>query len=265
MAPRTAAKREPSNDRPWKPDFAQTAHGTLNGEQLTLHNIRNTRYGAPGTPYDTVWDTRRYDLSRLRRVWFIVEPFRPSLPVVAHNLLSFEFAEDFLAFSAEARLERGESYSILRGMRGGFELAYTFGDERDFIARRTNYLDHHLYLYPLRVLPEAARALLLRLVATANDLTTQPRFYHSAFENCTSVLAKHANEVCPGAFPPFLIAQVMPGRSDKVLYDKGWLDTHLPWDEVRAAFDVKARANAAGNALEFSRVIRESIGAMGTG
>ncbi len=249
--------RRPSNDRDWKPDFAQTAYGERSGDRLTLHNVRNTRYGAPGTSYETRWDTRDYDLSTLKRLWFMVEPFRPSVPAIAHNLLSFEFADDFLAFSAEARLERGEKYSIFRGMMGGFELAYTFGDERDFIARRTNYLDHHLYLYPLVTPPHEALELLLELIETANALNEQPRFYHSAFENCTSVLMKHANRVRPGSFPPFLLAQVMPGRSDKVLYDKGWLDTDLPWEEVREAYDVKAKAEQYADAPDFSRRIRE--------
>ena len=137
-------------------DLARVAHVRITGDKLVLHNVRNNRYGPPGSPYATVWETREYDLGKLRRLWFAVEPFRPSFPVIAHNLISFEFEDDFLALSAEARIEEGGSYSIFRGLVGAFELAYTFGDERDFFARRTNYLGHHLYLYPLGVPPQGA-------------------------------------------------------------------------------------------------------------
>lgn len=253
------ATRPAARLRRWRPDLARVAHGSITGDKLVLHNVRNNRYGPPGSPYATVWETREYDLGKLRRLWFAVEPFRPSLPVIAHNLISFEFEDDFLAFSAEARIEEGGSYSILRGLAGAFELAYTFGDERDFIARRTNYLGHHLYLYPLVVPPQGAKALLIDLVRTANTLAAQPRFYDSVFANCTSVLMRHANRVRPGSFPPFLLAQVMPGLSDKALHDRGWIDTDLPWESVREAHDIKDKAARYAGAPAFSRRIRENL------
>jgi hypothetical protein len=240
--------------------MARTARAELAGERLTLHNVRNNRYGPPGTPFETVWETRTYDLDTLKRLWFVVEPFMPSAPVVAHNLVSFEFANDFLAFSAEARIEAGGQYSIWRGLVGGFELAYTFGDEQDFLGRRTTYQDHHVYLYPLTLPPDCARAFLLAVLRRANALAERSERYNSAFDNCTSVLARHANEVRPGSFPPFHPAQVMPGNSDKVLFEKGWIATDLPWEAVRPAFDIKDRAQAHGNAPGFSAAIRRGLG-----
>lgn len=246
--------------RRWRPDLAETARGVIEGDTLTLHNVRHARYGPPGSPYEVRWETRRYDLTKLRRLWFAVEPFRPSLPVIAHNLLSFEFEDGFLAFSAEARIAEGERYSIWRGLVGAFELAYTFGDERDFLLRRTVYLGHHLYLYPLVTPPHEIRALLEDLVARANRLAAEPVPYHSVLDNCTSVLIHHGNRVRPGSFPAFLLAQVMPGLSDKVLYDKGWLDTALPWPQVRPAHDVKAAAERHAASPQFSRLIRAGLG-----
>ena len=165
-----------------------------------------------------------------------------------------------MAFSAEARIPEGERYSIWRGMVGAFELAYTFGDERDFLLRRTAYLGHHLYLYPLQTPPHEVRALLGEVVARANRLAAAPVPYHSVFNNCTSVLIHHGNHVRPGSFPAFLLAQVMPGLSDKVLFDKGWIDTALPWPEVRPAHDVKAAAERYADSPQFSRLIREEVG-----
>src|SRR5215470_4550817 len=35
---------KPSNDRPWQPDVAQTAWAEINGDQITIRNVRNCDY-----------------------------------------------------------------------------------------------------------------------------------------------------------------------------------------------------------------------------
>ena len=256
-----AALRTPSNTRDWDPDVARTPQAEFAGDTLTLRNVRNTRYGPSGTPYDVVWEDRTYDLSTLKRLWFIVEPFHPTLKVIAHTFLSFEFEDDFLALSIEARLERGEPYSIVKGLMNAFELVYTVGTERDFIVRRALYREHALYLYPLVTKPYEVRSTLREMLQTANDLRVKPRFYNSITDNCTSALRKHANRVRPGSFPAFVLADVLPGLSDEVLYNKGWIDTAVPLSALRDAYNVKERVAACAERLEpdFSRCIRRDL------
>lgn len=233
------------------------AQARLEGNHVLLRNVRNTRYTGRGEPYRVEWESRRYDLGELRRLWFLVEPFHPRIPAIAHTFVSFEFVDDFLALSIEARLREDQDYSIVRGAFGRYSLSYSFGDERDLILRRTLYQGHELYLYPL-VTPELeVRAVFLNMLASANALVERPRLYHSIRNNCTTVLRRHANQVRPGSFPPFMLADVMPGRSDLVLYRKGWIDTEVPESALRTAHRVGARANAAANDANFSRRIRE--------
>ena len=192
-----AALRTPSNARDWDPDVARMPQAEFAGDLLTLRNVRNTRYGPSGTPHNVVWEDRTYDLSTLKRLWFIVEPFHPTLKVIAHTFLSFEFEDDFLALSIEARLEQDEPYSIVKGLLNAFELIYAIGTERDFIVRRALHKDHDLYLYPLVTKPREVQSTLREMLQAANGLRVKPRFYNSVTDNCTSALRKHANRVRP--------------------------------------------------------------------
>ncbi|MDZ7708382.1 MAG: DUF4105 domain-containing protein [Trueperaceae bacterium] len=241
----------------WKPDVARLPRAQLDGDHVIVHDVRNTRYGRPSERYEVEWEDRDYDLATLRRLWFLVEPFLPQVPVIAHTFIAFEFDDAFLALSIEARLRQDQRYSIFRGMIGRYALTYSFGDERDFILRRTLHQQHQVYLYPL-VTPELeVRALFLNMLASANALIARPLRYNSIRHNCTSMLRRHANQVRPGSFPPFILADVMPGRSDRVLYRKGWIDTSVGEDALRDTHAIRDKANAAADDPGFSRRIRE--------
>ena len=206
-----------------------------------------------------VWETRQYDLSKVKRLWFLVASFS-RFEVVAHTFLSFEFADgEFLAVSVEARPERGQVYNLVEGLLNHYGLSYVFGDERDLVLRRTLYQETEVYLYPLVTPPHEVRSLLVGMVETANELHTKPRFYNSISENCTSVLREHANEVRPGSFKSFALAQVMPGLSDRVLYRKGWLDTDLPFVTLREHYAVQVKSWHCKADEGFSSCIRAGL------
>jgi hypothetical protein len=249
--------RRPSNERVWKEDQARLAKVRLEGDIAFIENVRNIRYGAPGTPYETVWENRSYDLSKLKRLWFIVEPFHPTIKAIAHTFISFEFEDDFLSLSVEARKEEGEEYSIVRGLLGNFELMYCLGDERDHIIRRSVYSQHELYVYPLITPPHEVREILEHVFGIVNSLVEKPKFYHSIRDNCTSALRDLANVVQPGSFAPFIWAQVLPGLSDDVLYKKGWIDTQVTREKLREIYGIRARAEQFKDDEDFSRRIRE--------
>ncbi len=249
--------RRPSNHRPWKEDQARLAKVRLEGDTAHIENVRNIRYGQPDTPYETVWENRSYDLSKLKRLWFIVEPFHPTIKAIAHTFISFEFEDGFLSLSVEARKEYDEEYSIVRGMMGGFELIYCLGDERDHIVRRSVYSEHELYVYPLITPPHEVRAILEHVFSIVNGLVEKPKFYHSVRDNCTSALRDLAIVVQPGSFAPFILAQVLPGLSDEVLYKKGWVDTNVPLEKLRETYGVRVKAAQFRDDEDFSRKIRE--------
>ena len=54
----------PSNDRVWQMDIAQLPYATIEGNLVTVHNIRNFTYRSE-TDYTPAYATRTYDLSKL--------------------------------------------------------------------------------------------------------------------------------------------------------------------------------------------------------
>ena len=252
-------RKTPSNDRTWNPDMAALSRARFNGDELQISNVRDTTYGPPGSAYEVVLENRSYDLSKVLRLWFIVESFS-ALQAIAHTFFSFEFAGgEVLSVSVEARREAGETYSILKGLQREFELMYLWGTERDFVLRRTHYLDHDVYLYPVTLPPEKVRALLVATLLEANRLAEHPRFYNSITDNCTTNLFDHLNEVAPGAFPALLLAKVLPGLSDRALFERGFIDTALPFEKLRERYNVKAAAERYRNNPNFSTLIRSGL------
>ncbi|HEX7232755.1 MAG TPA: hypothetical protein VF452_20375, partial [Candidatus Binatia bacterium] len=53
-----------SNSRDWQPDVAMTPYATIDGDKITIHNIRNFNYRSE-TDFDPHWETRVYDLTKL--------------------------------------------------------------------------------------------------------------------------------------------------------------------------------------------------------
>ena len=261
----SANPKKPRHDRDWKVDYAVIPRIDIEGQEVMVHNLRDFRYrevdGSGDIPEDihVAYDSRTYDLDGLESLWLVLESFS-RFDAVAHTLLSFGFRDGhYLAVSIEARIPEGERYDLLRGAFRTFELVYLFGDERDLIARRAYVLDHDVYLYPIRATPNVIRDLLLSYLRAADRLTAQPRFYNSLFDNCTSGIVKHVTEVDPSALSRYTVAQIAPGWSDRILYSRDLIATDLPFEALRAHFNVKEKAKAYVADTTFSHKIREGL------
>lgn len=104
---------QPSNDRNWAPEVKNIPWAEVNGDLVTIHNIRNFNYRSE-SDFDPIYDTRTYNVSELSEVDMIVV-YWGSKPI-AHLMVSFGFNDrDFIAFSIETRKEVGESYSAING------------------------------------------------------------------------------------------------------------------------------------------------------
>src|SRR4030095_10127723 len=128
---------QPSNDRPWRAEERAQAYPDIEGDRVTVHNIRNFSYRTETdfTPayYDKTFDLRELDSVDLISVCWMG-------PDIAHIMLSFGCAgRDYLAVSIEARKEQGEGYSTVDGFFRHFELFYVVGDERDALGVRALY------------------------------------------------------------------------------------------------------------------------------
>jgi hypothetical protein len=245
----------PRNYRDWSPDVARLPRAALAGSRVSIENVRNFDYRAE-TEYTARWETRAYDLDRLRGVDLFLAFWGPTL--IAHTITSWEFDDGrHLAISIETRKERGEDYSAVRGFFRQYEVYYGVADERDVVRLRTNYRGERVYLYRLRIPPERGRALLLDFLQELNRLAAQPRWYNALTHNCTTTIRYHAQQVAEGR--PWDWRLLANGRLDELGYERERIDTSLPFPELKARSDITGRAKAADAAPDFSIRIREGL------
>jgi len=245
----------PSNDRAWQPDVARPAYAEVNGDVLTVHNVRNFDYRSE-TDYTEHWETRTYDVAKLDRLDLFMSYW--ASPAIAHTIMSWAFTDgQHLAVSIETRKEVAETYSAIAGFFRQYELYYVVADERDVIRLRTNHRGEHVYLYPVRTTLDRARRLLLDYVREFNGLAAEPKFYNAGTENCTTSI--HANVNRNGLLIPWDWRILVNGYLDELLYERGIIDTSRPFAEAKAASLIDARAKAADQDPDFSRRIRETI------
>src|SRR5215510_12017530 len=137
---------KPGNDGAWQPDVAHTAWAEINGDEVTIHNVRNCDYRTQ-TDFTPRWETRTVRLSQITGMDVAINYW--GSPWIAHPIVSFQFTDTLpLCFSIETRKTIGETYSAIRGFYRQYTLIYVVSDERDVIRVRTNYRrGEDVYLY----------------------------------------------------------------------------------------------------------------------
>jgi hypothetical protein len=245
----------PSNDRNWQPDVARLPTAEIQGNVVTIRNVRDFRYRSE-VDYTELWETRTYDLSKLRAMDLFVIYW--GSPAIAHTILSWDFEDgQRLAISIETRKEVGESYSAARGFFRQYELYYVVADERDVIALRTNYRREDVYLYPLRTPPARARAILEDYLQTINHLARQPRWYNAFTQNCTTTIRLHAARAVGGI--PHDWRWLANGYLDELLYKDGIINRDLPFAQFKSLSHINPKAQAVPLDGNFSEVIRKGL------
>jgi uncharacterized protein DUF4105 len=251
----------PSNDRIWSDDVAQMATGTVDGNRVTLHNVRNFDWRSD-TDYTPHWETRTYELDRLNSVDMIMSYW--TVPAIAHMLISFGFADGaHVVFSVEIRRERQESYSEIGGFFKDFELSVIAADERDVIRVRTNVRGEDDYLYRVRMPLSAMRSLFLSYIDEANALERAPRFYDTITANCTTLVYHMMKRIV--GYLPLDYRLILPGYLPEYVYRVGGLDQRYSLQELRALGRITDRAKQADRSDSFSADIRQGIPGLSPG
>ena len=239
-------------DREWRPEVAVLAHATVDGERVTIHNVRDLDYRTE-EDFTPRYADRTYDLGHLRGL-DIFQCYWGS-EWMAHPILSFDFGPDgHVCFSIETRKEVGEGYSTLGGLYRHFELIYVVAEERDVVRVRTSLRQgEDVYLYRLVGPLEGVRELFLTYVRRLAELHARPEFYNALTANCTtSVRMQRA----PAKRLPFDYRMILNGKADELLYERGLVDRTLPFEELKRRAYINPRAQAAGDAADFSARIR---------
>ncbi len=248
---------KPSNDRDWQPDVAVLSTATINGSQVTIHNIRNFEYRTE-TDFTPRYYDRTYDLNELESVDLICVYWGSD--AIAHVMVSFGFGgSNYVCFSIETRKERGEGYSTIKGFFRQYELYYVVADERDVIGLRANYRQppEQVYIFHTRIPQENQRKLFLDYIRGINELAQEPAWYNTLTENCTTGVLLHTKAYPHRARYNWKI--LLSGYTAQYAYEIGGLDTNLPFAELRERGHVNERAKAAGESDNFSQAIRNGI------
>ncbi|MGO4439821.1 Lnb N-terminal periplasmic domain-containing protein [Rhizobium sp. RAF56] len=239
----------------WAGDVARQVTGTLDGDTITLANVRNFAWKADGS-YAEQWETRTYDLRQLKSLDLIMSYWAG--PEMAHMILSFGFQGDkYLAWSIEVRRRVGGEFSPLADLFKSNPLVIVAADERDVVRVRSNVRGEDVQLFRMNVPPENAARLFLQYVADANDLAEHPRFYNSLFTNCTTTAARMMRAV--GATFPLDWRLVANGYLPEFAYDRNALDTRVAFDELKARAHIDANARKADASDTFSQAIRAGV------
>jgi hypothetical protein len=247
---------KPSSDRNWQPDNAQTAWADINGDEVTIHNVRNCDY-VTETNYTCQWETRTYNLSNLRGADVFITWW--GSPWIAHPIVSFDFGEQgHVPMSIETRDVVGQTYSAIRGFFRQYTLTYIVTDERDVIRLRTNFRKHEeVYIFRTTVQPPLARKIFLDYLQRANELHRQPEWYNAVTNNCTTNIAVSAAEAQHKKVH-FDWRILLNGKMDEMMYENDAIVTGgLSLPALKAQAHINAAGIAADNSPEWSKLIRE--------
>jgi hypothetical protein len=247
----------PSNERDWQPDVAVLPYATVDGNRVTLHNIRNVEYRTD-TNFTPRYYDKTFDLQRLESMDLVSSYWAGE--AIAHLFVSFGFgSQDYVAFSMETRKEQAEDFSTLKGFFKQYELIHVVADERDVIRLRTTYRQpqEDVYLYRLRLTPEEVRRLFMDYVQGVNTLAAHPAFYNTLTTNCTTAILLHARAA--GGTARYNWKILLSGYAPQYAYEVDRLDTRLPFSELKQLSHINARAQAASDAPDFSQRIRAGL------
>lgn len=243
---------QPTHDRPWRPDVAVMPRAVITGDRVRISGFRNFEYRSRDD-FTIRYEDREVLLSHLVGVDFFVSYWMPG--PVGHTFVSFIFDNaPPVSISIETRPVIGQGFSPIASLFKQYELIYVVGDERDIVRVRTNYRNEQVFLYHIKISPEKARQLFLIYLNRLNELADHPEFYHLLSNSCTINIVRYSNAA--GRVKSFDFRHYLNGLIDGYLYNMGWLNTTIPFAELRQRSNINQAAQAADDARDFSKQIR---------
>lgn len=215
--------RKPSHDRVWEEASAILPNVTINGDVVDIKQVRDWRYSST-TEISKDYIDRTINTKDITGANFIISHFAPS-EYAAHTFFSFQIKDaPPIAVSIEARREADETYSTVKGLFNEYELWYAWGTEDDFISRRTVLYADPLDVYPLNISAEEAQKLFVEMAEITQEIETTPRWYNTAFANCTNLIMEDLNGIKQKAVP-WNYSMILTGYSDEYLKELGLISS----------------------------------------
>ena len=249
--------RTPTHEGEWSPLQTRLPQVEWRQDGTTsyyhIDNLRDFRYNADGSVQRADYRAADFSPADLQQVWLGISHFGGY--GLAHTFLSFEFKHDqFLSASVEARLRPDQNYNPFLGLLRQYNKMVVLGTEADIIGLRTHIRKERVLLYPLQLTEQERDYLFNAMMTDAQQIAQQPDFYNTLLDNCTTNLLKHDPNY---RFYTSLLDYrlLLPGYSDEVMQEKGWLTAEEPIIDLRAKALINAELMSL-DAEDFSRVIR---------
>ncbi|MCX7559245.1 DUF4105 domain-containing protein [Sulfitobacter sp. F26204] len=244
----------PAQDREWAFDVAHGVGAKVEGDLVTLSNIRNFNW-RDAAQADQSWETRTVDLNKLQSVDMLTSVW--DNPEIAHLLVSFGFVDgQRVVFSVEIRKESHESFNVKGGFFRQFELVLVAATEDDIIKLRTNHRQEDVRLYPVNLNAQQRRDLFMSYVDLAQDLEKNPMFYNTITANCTTTVYGLARVIKPDMTPDWRL--VLSGHLPDYVDGLGGFDGSMPIEERVEMAQITPKALSYSGA-DYSSAIRQGI------
>ena len=245
----------PSNQHIWEDDVAQMTSGIVDGDTVTLFNVRNFDWHSE-TDYTPHWETRQYDLSKLKSVDMLTSHW--GMEAIAHVLVSFGFDDDqFVTFSVEIRKKKGQEFDEIAGFFKQYELSILATDERDAIAVRPNIRGEDTFLYRIDMPEHIRRQLFLSYIEQANQLLDEPRFYNTVTANCTTLVFGMMQHISGGL--PLDSRLLLTGYLPSYIDELDGLTQGFDLAQLRSAGRITERSKQAAHSENYSKIIRQGV------
>jgi hypothetical protein len=219
-----------SNDRDWAPEMARMPSVDIDGDRLTVHNIRNSDYRSE-TDFDVRWETKVFDLGDIRTVDYIWSSW--GVKDIVHTMISFGFeGGEYVVLSVMPRRERHELHTTAVGsLFKQYELIYVLAEECDVVRLRTNFRKENVYVFPTTATPAQARELFMAAVERINDLEQHPRYYNLVTQNCTTGLIPLLETIYP-ALPRWDWRYLLNADTMRMSFDNGRIASPLSFEQT---------------------------------
>lgn len=249
---------KPSNNRSWVNDNDRLANAEFDGDYVTIKNIRDFNWRST-RDYDEKWIEKKFNLTEVSKIWFVLEYFDPKKRQMAHTILGFEFDDGSrICCSIEVRREKGEKYHPIRGFFRQYELIYVWATESDAIGVRTRCRKKSVtHLFEAVVLGLGnERKMLESYLKRTNKLYEEPEWYNTITNTCTTNIVNHVNEVYPGRVPK-AISIFLPGLSPKLLYKNNLVKIDSSLENTLEKSIIDSKAKTWDGISDFGNLIRE--------